>query len=136
MGKSGLETSLLLFLAHHAIPRPQKLLVQTRLSKLCHGGDGEPCEYPASRASFCLLDRRREEDRVKPLRSPGLANLVFSRHTGFFECEHLFIDKTMVITKPAEASARLSGLGSKLHPSNTPRMFNKDLTGFMQSLSH
>ena len=37
-----------------------------------------------------------------------------------------------------EASARLLGilgLGSKLYPGNMQRMFNKDLTRFMQSLS-
>ena len=43
----------------------------------------------------------------------------------------MFVDKPMVITEPAVASARLSGLGLKLYPSNLPRMFNKDLTPFM-----
>ena len=37
-----------------------------------------------------------------------LANLVFSRQTSFFECEHLFFDKPMVITEPAIANV-LSG---------------------------
>ena len=41
----------------------------------------------------------------------------------------------MVITEPAVASARLLGLGSKLYPSNIPRVLNKDLTRFMPSLS-
>ena len=45
-------------------------------------------------------------------------------------CEH-----PLIITKPALASARLLGLGSKLYPSNMPRMLNKDLSRFMQSLS-
>ena len=50
----------------------------------------------------------------------------------FFECEHLFIDKPMVITEPAVASARLLGLGSKLYPSNIQGMLKKDLiTQFM-----
>ena len=52
-----------------------------------------------------------------------------------FECEHVFIDKPMVITEPAVASTRLLGLGSKLYPSNMPCMLNKDLSRFMQSLS-
>ena len=41
----------------------------------------------------------------------------------------------MVITEPAVLIARLLDLGSKLNPSNIPRMFNKDLTRFMQSFS-
>ena len=41
----------------------------------------------------------------------------------------------MVITEPAVASALLSGLVSKLYPSNMLCMCMKDLTRFMQSLS-
>ena len=41
----------------------------------------------------------------------------------------------MVVTEPAVASVWLLGLGSKLSPSNMPRMLNKDLTRFVQSLS-
>ena len=41
----------------------------------------------------------------------------------------------MVMTKTAVASARLLGLGSNLYPSDMLRMFNKDLSQFMQSLS-
>ena len=52
----------------------------------------------------------------------------------FFECEHRFIDKPMVATEPALASAWLLGLDSKLYPSNIPRMLNKYLTRFVQSL--
>ena len=58
----------------------------------------------------------------------GLVNLVFSPQTCSFECEHLFIDKPMVLTEPAKAKARLLGLGSKLHPSNMQCMLHKDLT--------
>ena len=65
----------------------------------------------------------------------GLVNLVFSHQTGSFECEHLFIDKPMVLTEPAKAKTRLLGLGSKLHPSNMQCMLHKDLTQFMESLS-
>ena len=50
-----------------------------------------------------------------------LVNLVFSRQTGFFECEHPFLDKPMVIYRSRW--------------SNMPRMFDKDLTPFMRSLS-
>ena len=52
----------------------------------------------------------------------------------FFECEHPFIDKPMVVTEPAVASAWLIGLGSKLYPSNIPCMLDKYLTRFVQSL--
>ena len=49
--------------------------------------------------------------------------------------EHPFTDKRTVITEPAVPRARRSGLGSKLYPSNLPRMLNKDLTGFKQIIS-
>ena len=68
----------------------------------------------------------------------GPVNLVHSLQTGFFEYSiHLleFIEKPMVTTKTAVASAWLLGLGSKLYPSEMLRMFNKDLSQFMQSLS-
>ena len=76
-----------------------------------------------------------------PLPSPGpqptlldlILNLVFPGQTGFFECEYPFIDKLMVITVPAVASARLLGLGSKLYPTKMPHRLNKDLTRFMQN---
>ena len=38
----------------------------------------------------------------------------------------------MAINEPAEASARLLGLGSKLYPSNMARVLSKDLTQCMQ----
>ena len=53
----------------------------------------------------------------------------------FFECEHLFIDKPMVITEPVAVGVRVLGLGSKLYPSNLQCMLNKDLTRSKQSLS-
>ena len=103
-----------------------------------------PCEQ--SFLAFVYL-RNNEKMRlclshVKPLRSPqperldwsilfSLVKLFFF----FFEYEHLFIDKPMVINKPAVASTRLLGLGSKLYPSSMRRMLNKDLTRFVQSLS-
>ena len=51
--------------------------------------------------------RRVCQDHVKPFKPSGLVNLVFSRQNGFFECEHPLIDKTIVITEPAVASALL-----------------------------
>ena len=68
----------------------------------------------------------------------GPVNLVRSLQTGVFEYSiHLFesIEKPMVTTKTAVASAWLLGLGSKLYPSEMLLMFNKDLSQFMQSLS-
>jgi len=47
----------------------------------------------------------------------------------------MFIDKPMVITEPVAVGIRVLGLGSKLYPSNMPRMLNKDLTRFVQRLS-
>ena len=58
-----------------------------------------------------------------PLRSSGLANLVFGTWSNWFiRVKHLFIDKTM---------ARVLGLGSKVYPSNMPRVLSKDLTQCM-----
>ena len=57
-----------------------------------------------------------------------LVNRILSCHTGFFNCEHLFIDKPMVITESSVPSAQLLGLGSKLHSSNIQQMINKGLT--------
>ena len=84
---------------------------------------------------FCLR-WKGDSTWLKPLRSPQpkfwLVNLVLSRQTGCFECEHPFIDKPMVTTEPAVPSTQLLGLGSKLYPSNILCMLNKDLTRFMQ----
>ena len=60
-----------------------------------------------------------------------LVNLVSSRQTRFFECEHLFINKPMVKTIPR---ARLLGLELNLYPSNKQRMLSKDLTRYIKSL--
>ena len=68
--------------------------------------------HPASRASFCLLEKSRQ---VMADQTSGLVNLVFSRQTGFFDCEHRFNDKPMVITEPAAPSARPLGLDLKLY---------------------
>ena len=65
---------------------------------------------PANLASFCLLQRggkkeARPESRqtleIAAAQTSGLVNLVFSRQTGFFECEHPFNDKQMSITLPS-----------------------------------
>ena len=68
------------------------------------------------------------ESRQAAARTSRLVNLVFSPQTGFFECEHPFIDKPMIITEVTVPSARLfRSLGSKLYLSNKQRMLNKDL---------
>ena len=82
-----------------------------------------------------FLNNARQTLEVTEAQTSGLVNLALSRKTGFFECEHPLIDKPMAITEPAVASARLLGLGSKLHPRNMPRMLNKNLTRFIHSLS-
>ena len=97
-------------------------------------------ETPACKQSLlCLLPGRGREGKggfagiassVWSRHSPtfGLADLVFSRQTGLFECEHPFIDKSMVITDPTIPSARLLVLGSKMYLSNIHGMLNKDYT--------
>ena len=62
-----------------------------------------------------------------------LVNLVFFCQINSFECEHLFIDKPIVIIKTAEPGTWLLGLSSKLYLSNMQFMRNKDLTWFKQS---
>ena len=100
----------------------------------------------ASRASFDLPEWGAKRwlclNHVKPLRWPQPKlldqSILFSLFKLFvWACIRLFefIDKPMVMTKTAVASARLLGLGSKLYPSDMLRMFNKDLSQFMQSLS-
>ena len=83
--------------------------------------------------------RRLYLNGVKPLRSPSpnfwTSQSRFFASNWFFECEHLFINKSIVITEPAVASTRLLGLGSKLYPSNMQRILKKDLTQFTESLS-
>ena len=57
----------------------------------------------------------------------GLGHSRFSRESGF-PSESI----RLLLVIPSE---RLLGLGSKLYPSNMPRMLKKDLTPFTQSLS-
>ena len=82
-----------------------------------------------------FLNHAKQTFEFTEAQTSGLVNLALSRKTGFFECEHPLIDKPMALTEPAVASARLLGLGSKLHPRIMPRMLNKNLTRFIQSLS-
>ena len=71
---------------------------------------------PASRASFCPLEWKGEKTVLRESRqafevavaqTSGLLNLVFSRQTGLFQCEHPLIDKPMVIAEHPVSSARL-----------------------------
>ena len=73
------------------------------------------------------MPESRQTFAVAAARTSRLVNLVLSCQTGFFECEHPFIENPMV--------TRLSGLGLKLYPSSMPSMHNEDVTQFMQSLS-
>ena len=81
------------------------------------------------------LPESHQTRKVAAAQTSGPVNLVFFCLSSLFECEHLFIDKPMVITEPAVASTGLLGLSSKLRPSDRSRMLNKDLTSFMHSLS-
>ena len=70
----------------------------------------------------------RQAFEVAAAQTSGPVNLaLFIR--GLFECKHLFIDKPMVITKPAVPAVPTArrGLGSKLYPIKMLRMLNKDL---------
>ena len=101
-----------------------------------------PCEHSLLWSSWvgskkAALLESCQTFEVAAAQTSGPVNLVLSLQTGFFECSiHLFefIEKPMVTTKTSVASARLLGLGSKLYPSDMLRMFNKDLSQFMQSL--
>ena len=66
-------------------------------------------------------------NHAKPLKSPQVqtsepVSLVFCHQTGFFSWEHLFVDKPMVIPKPAQ----LFGLGLKVYSSNIQHMLKRD----------
>ena len=60
--------------------------------------------HPSStKVSFCFLEwggekgalpESRQAFKVVAAQTSGLVNLVSSRQTGFFKCEHPFIDKT------------------------------------------
>ena len=115
-----------------------------RLTKLLATREKKPlgprvmAAHPASKAWWEekeALPESRQTFEVAGAQTSELFNLVLSRQTGLFECKLLFIDKPMVITNPAVASTQLLGMGSELYSSNMPRMLNKDLTRFMQSLS-
>ena len=69
----------------------------------------------------------RRAFEVAAAQTSGPVNLALFCQSGLFECKHLFIDKPMVITKPAVPTARL-GLGSKLYPAKMLRLVNKDLS--------
>ena len=69
----------------------------------------------------------RQAFEVAAAQTSGPVNLALL--SGLFECKHLFIDKPMVITKPAVPAVPTArrGLGSKLYPIKMLRMLNKDL---------
>ena len=74
----------------------------------------EKQSLPESRLTF----------KVTVAQTSGLVNLVFSRQTGFIECEYPLIDKPKVITDPAVPRARMLGLGSKRYLSTlVPSVF-------------
>ena len=99
------------------------------------------CEQSLFLFSFWSSKRKGSSaliaSRLWSRRSPNVwaSQSCFLLSNWFFECEHLFIGKPMVITKPAVPRARLLGLGSKLYPSNMQRILNKDLIRFKQSHS-
>ena len=82
------------------------------------------------------LPKSLEAFKVFAVRTSGVVNRVFfSRQTGFSGASIRPLIKPLVPTEPAKQRTRLLGLGLKLSPSNMPRMLNKGLMRFMQSLS-
>ena len=74
------------------------------------------------------LPESRQTFAFSTTQTSRLLSLILSRQTGFFGFEHPFIDKPMVIIKPAIASRP----GFETNPSNMPRMLKCYLTRFMQ----
>ena len=72
---------------------------------------------------------------VAEAQSSGLVNLVFSRQTSFFECEHPFIEKNNGHNRAHYTKRTAMRPGFKLYTSNMPRMLKKDFTRFKQSFS-
>ena len=109
-------------------------------------------QHPASRApckqslllSFSLLRRRkggsaRITSTLWSLRSPSVWTSQ-SCSNRFFQCERPFSDKTdgynwARCTMKNQDGGEIWHMGSRLYPGNMQRIFNKDLTRFMQSLS-
>ena len=95
--------------------------------------------HPARGTSFSFLEWGGEKEvlpescQTLPEHWTGLS--CFPVLNWFYECEHRFVNKAMVIAEPTVPSVRLLGLGSRLYPSNMPRMPNKDRIRFKQRLS-
>ena len=95
--------------------------------------------HPATGTSFSFLEWGGEKEVLpescQTLPEHWTSLSCFPVLNWFYECEHRFVNKVMVIAEPTVPSARLSGLGSMLYPSNMPRMPNEDRTRFKQRLS-
>ena len=94
-------------------------------------------------APFVFLSEKSWEEEALPesrqtfeLRQPKLldkrVNLVFSRQSGFLECEHQFIDKSMIITEPT-VLARSWSRAIRPGFQTMLRMLNKDAESFSSS---
>ena len=79
----------------------------------------------AGTASFCLSGSAWITSNLWDWHS---LDVWTSKSFSLSKCEHRFIDKAMVIPKPAVTSAQPLGLGFKLFPNNMLCMLNKDLT--------
>ena len=93
-------------------------------------------------APFVFLSEKSWEKTTLPesrqtfeLRQPKLldelVNLVFSRQSGFFECEHPFIDKPTVITEPTVARSWSRAIRPGFQ--TMLPMLNKDAESFSSS---
>ena len=75
-------------------------------------------------------------EKITVVRTSWLVNPVFSCQTGCSSASICFlINRWLQLSPLYVPSARLLGLGSKVHPSNMQRMLNKGFTRFKQSFS-
>ena len=89
-------------------PGEQSLLLSSKVRRRKGGSLPESCQ------TF----------EVAEARTSGPVNLFSLVKLVFFESEHPFTDKPLVITEPAVPSVRLLSLGSKLYRSIKQRMLN------------
>ena len=80
---------------------------------------GRGSERPAAHTQQKLTQvNPRQSFEVIAAQTSVLVNPVFSCQTGFFECEHLFIDKPKVTAEPAVPGTCGTFSQKKAHPAS------------------
>ena len=105
----------------------------------------EPQRTSAGRLFVCLFffgeanqikkQKSKGVSEVVAARTSGLVKPILHRLTGFPTASIRSLINRWSELSPLYQAHGYIGLGSKLYPSKMPRMRNKDLTRFMQSLS-